>query len=123
MSQNQDTKTPTETKATTENMVTTKAKYICNLCDCVSIGNKGDPVVQAVFQQFPYAHGYNGRTATKKSVAGTLQIKGDGKKNRFVVNLFIQFYPGVPKYPNDNVMKRMEWFNNCLDNLLDLPEA
>ena len=24
------------------NKITTKAKFICNLCDCVSIGNKGD---------------------------------------------------------------------------------
>src|SRR5437870_4108464 len=107
----------------TSETISTKAKFICNLCDCVSIGNKGDSLVQQVFQQFSYANCYVGRMATKKAVAGTLQIKGDGKKNRFVANLFVQFYPGLPKYPNDNIMKRLEWFTHCLDALLEIPDA
>jgi uracil-DNA glycosylase len=60
------------------------------------------------------------RVATKKSVPGTYQIKGDGKKNRYVINMFTQFYPGSPKYPNDNIIKRIEWLNACLEKLLEM---
>lgn len=98
-----------------------KAKFICNLCDCVSVGNKGDMLVQKMFQQFTHSNCYVGRNANQKSTVGTIQIKGDGKKNQFVVNMFSQFYPGAPKYPNDNINKRLEWFKNCLDKLLELP--
>ena len=106
-----------------QSTITTKAKFLCNLCDCVSIGNKGDELVHTIFQQYPYSNCYSGRLATKKSQPGTLQIKGDGKKNRYVVNLFVQFYPGPPKYPNDNIIKRLEWFGTCLDKLLEIPDA
>lgn len=107
----------------TTDHITTKAKFICNLCDCVSIGNKGDKLVQDVFTKYGYANCYTDRVATKKSIPGTLQIKGDGKKNRYVVNMFVQFYPGPPKYPNDNIIKRVEWFSNCLDKLLEISDA
>ena len=102
------------------NPITCKAKFLCILCDCVSIGNKGDPVVQSLFEQFGYANCYVERVATKKSVPGTYQIKGDGKKNRYVINMFTQFYPGSPKYPNDNIIKRIEWLNACLEKLLEM---
>ena len=38
--------------------ITTTAKYLCNLCDCISIGNKGDDAVRMVFSQFGYANSY-----------------------------------------------------------------
>lgn len=105
------------------NQFTQKAQYLCNLCDCVSIGKKGDPMVLKVFDQFPYANCYIDRIATKKAIPGTVQLRGDGNNNPYVINLFVQHYPGEPKsYPNDNIMKRLEWFNSCLDRLLDLPE-
>jgi uracil-DNA glycosylase len=107
--------------ATTD--IQTKAKFLVNLCDCVSIGNKGDQIVQTIFEKFAYANCYAERVATKKSVPGTLTIKGDGKKNRYVINMFAQFYPGQPKYPNDNIIKRCEWFNACLEKLLEIPDA
>jgi len=107
----------------TTSTITTKAKFLCNICDCVSIGTRGDPITQLVFEKFTHANIYSERVATKKSLPGTLQIKGDGKKNRYVVNMITQFYPGAPKYPNDNIMKRLEWFNMCLDKLLDINDA
>lgn len=103
--------------------IQTKAKFLCNLCDCVSTGTRGDPLTQLVFEKYPYANCYVDRVATKKFVPGSLQIKGDGKKNRFVVNMFVQFYPSAPKYPNDNIIKRCEWFTGCLNQLLDIPDA
>lgn len=107
----------------TTDQITTRAKFVCNLCDCVSIGNKGDKPVQDIFTKYGYANCYTDRVVTKKSIPGTLQIKGDGKKNRYVINMFVQFYPGPPKYPNDNIIKRVEWFNNCLDKLLEISNA
>jgi uracil-DNA glycosylase len=106
--------------------ITTKAQFLCNLCDCISISNKGDPLVKMVFEKFPYANCYIERVAamTRKSVAGTIQIKGDNKKNRYVINMFTQFYPGNSKgYPNDNLLLRLGWFRECLEKLLDMPET
>ncbi len=106
-----------------ENVISTKSKYLCNLCDCVSIGNKGDTIVQSVFAQFTHSNCYINRIATKKTLPGSVLIKGDGKKNRYVINMFVQFYPGSPKYPNDNIIKRVEWFVACLDKILEIPDA
>lgn len=103
--------------------IKTTAKFICNFCDCVSNGNKGDPLVQSIFTKYPYANVYAERIATKKAEPGTLQIKGDGKKNRFIVNMFAQFYPLAPKYPNDNINRRLDWLNSCLNKLLEIADA
>jgi uracil-DNA glycosylase len=102
--------------------VTTTAKFICNICDCVSIGNKGDAWVQQIFQQFNHSNCYVDRTAAKKATPGEIFIKGDGKKNRYVINLIAQFYPSAPKYANDNITKRLEWFSACLDKVLEIPD-
>lgn len=59
-------------------MITSKAKFICNFCDFVSIGNKGDPLVLAVFEQFGYANCYIDRVATQKPLPGSIQLRGDG---------------------------------------------
>ena len=98
--------------------INTTAQYICNLCDCVSIGSKGDYTVRQIFDKFPHANCYSERISTKKSVPGTIQLKGDGKNHQYVINMFVQFYPGVPKFPNDNISKRIEWFSQCLEHLL-----
>lgn len=103
-------------------LITTKAKFLCNICDCVSIGNKGDPSALNIFQNYPYSNCYLNRLAIKKSDPGTVQIKGDGKKNRYVINIFGQYYPGSPKYPNDNITKRMEWFEHSLTKLIELDD-
>ena len=89
--------------------ISTKARFLCNICDCVSIGNKGDKQPLRAFKQFPHANSYSSRLSTKKAIPGTLEVKGDGKKKRFVINLFIQFYPGSSKYPNDNINRRLSW--------------
>lgn len=99
--------------------VYSSAQYICNLCDCVSTAGKGDQLVQQVFEQFPYANTYKDRSNNAKSTAGTIQIKGDGVINRFVINMYAQYYPGSSKYHNDDLAKRLEWFTKCLSCILD----
>jgi uracil-DNA glycosylase len=103
--------------------ITTTAKYLLNFCDCVSLSGRGDDLVLAVFAQFPYSNVYTGRNLQKKQATGTLQIMGTGKSptDRFIVNLFTQFYPGAPKYANDNLKRRLEWLTVCCDNLLNVP--
>jgi uracil-DNA glycosylase len=103
--------------------ITTNAKFLCNLCDCTSIGNKGDDLVKNVFIKFPYSNCYIDRISTRKPTLGTINIKGDGKENRYVVNFFDKFYPGTSKYPNDNVSKRLEWFVECLEKMLDIDDV
>jgi len=102
--------------------INTTAKFICNLCDCVSIGNKGEPIVQTIFTKFPYANCYADRVSNMKTIPGTYTVKGDGKKNRYIINMFVQFYPGPSKYPNDNIVKRIEWFTTCLTKLSEMSD-
>jgi uracil-DNA glycosylase len=103
--------------------ITASVKYLINPCDCISIGNKGDEWTQAVFKKYPYSNCYQTRTTQSQRVTpGSLQIKGDGKQQKFVINLFVSYYPGEPKYPNDNQTKRAEWFKNALQQLLEIPE-
>ncbi|MEO0236787.1 MAG: uracil-DNA glycosylase [candidate division WOR-3 bacterium] len=100
----------------------TQATYLINLCDCISIGNKGEDLVLRVFNKYPYANTYMERNATTKSIPGTIQIKGDGHQNRYVINFYAQFYPGPPFFPSDDISKRCEWFNQCLTKLMDIKE-
>lgn len=102
--------------------ITTTAQYLINICDCVSIGQKGDPIVRIVFEKYPYANCYTSRLTTTKSLPGTSQLTGDGKTQRYIINMFAQFYPGAPKYPCDNITKRCEWFSNCLNQLLKIKD-
>lgn len=90
-----------------------KEKYIAHQCNCVT--NRGAHLAKAVFDRFPHADIYSGRTIA--STPGTIDIKGDGKSKRFVINMLGQYYPGSPKDPNstlDGSKARENYFHKCL---------
>lgn len=90
------------------------ANYIVHQCNCVTPHSKG--LAEVLFEKFPWANDYLARLPTnggKRDVAGTISVRGDGKKERFVINLFAQFYPGKPStYESEE--KRRRWFKDCL---------
>lgn len=86
--------------------------YLCHQCNCIS--QRSAHLSSAVFAEFPYSNVYSGRTIP--DTPGTIKIKGNGKDQRYVVNMFGQYYPGK-KYPNsrkDGREQRAKFFESCL---------
>jgi len=93
-----------------------KEKYIAHQCNCVT--KRAAHLAQAVFGRFPYADVYTGRTTPNKP--GTIRIMGDGDSQRYVINMFGQYYPGSPKAINEGAYNldgkkiREHYFHQCL---------
>jgi len=98
-------------------------KYICHQCNCVSTG-KSAGLAKFIFDKFPYANTYRKRdpeNARTRSKPGTIEIMGDGSKfKRYVINLYAQYYPGLPQYETDSVTKREEWMKQCLAQIYNM---
>lgn len=94
------------------NLLDSKEQYICHQCNCVTDGLAAG-LAMAIFNKHPYSDVYKNRK--ERSVLGTISIHGNGENDRFVVNMFSQYYPGHPVFPNDNVSIREAAFKNCLN--------
>jgi hypothetical protein len=80
----------------------------------------------AMFEKFPHADVYSRR---KKSLTvdkpGTIVVCGDGEKERLVINMMAQYYPGKAKFPNselDGLVARKRYFYNCLKQIAEIPD-
>lgn len=94
-------------------------KYIAHQCNSVS--NQAGGLAYFMFKKFPYADIYKDRPypykATQKDLPGQCVIKGDGIKDRFVINMIAQYYPGSPVTKMnllDGDKVREGYFNQCL---------
>ena len=94
-------------------IIDSKDKYIVHQCNCLTQHSAG--TAKAIFDAFPYSNTYAART--EPDVMGTIKILGNGKDQRYVINMFAQYYPGKTKYPNsakDGVAVRENYFHKCL---------
>lgn len=89
--------------------------YIAHQCNCVT--NQSKYIAQQIFDKYPYSNTYKKRTVDKKThhCPGTIDINGNGKDERYVINMYSQYYPSQSKYSNDSRKLRTEWFKKCLD--------
>src|SRR5271154_5197983 len=97
----------------TGDLLDAKEKYIAHQCNVVSTGEAGG-IARVIFDKFPYADCYSRRL--EKDVPGTIDICG-GETARRVINMFSQFYPGSPRYPESNLdgtEAREKYFHQCL---------
>ena len=92
------------------------AEYLCHQCNCVTTNASG--LAKAVFKKFPCADIYSDRVEPDEP--GKIIVCGDGKTERYIVNLLAQYYPGKAKYANDSPEKRLKWFSDCLSKLESL---
>lgn len=100
--------------------------YLCHQCNCIT--NRSAHLAKAVFKQFPYADVYTKRE--KPSQPGTIEICGSnweaggkGYKERPVIAMFGQYYPGKTKYPSskkDGLQARLNYFEACLERMKHL---
>jgi O-acetyl-ADP-ribose deacetylase (regulator of RNase III) len=103
----------------TGDLLDAKEQYIAHQCNCLTQNSAG--IAKAIFDKFPHADSYAARK--EADTMGTIKIFGDGKENRYVINMFTQFYPGKAKYPTsrkDGTQARQEAFNSCLWHMIGI---
>jgi O-acetyl-ADP-ribose deacetylase (regulator of RNase III) len=94
-------------KIVTGDLIQAKEKYLVHQTNCVSHFAAG--IAATIFEKFPYSNIYASRM--EEDNPGDIIICGNGKDERFVVNLIGQFYPGGPsESPIDNEKIRRDYF-------------
>jgi O-acetyl-ADP-ribose deacetylase (regulator of RNase III) len=108
-------------------------KYIVHQCNSTSSQAAG--LALQIFAKYPYANIYKNRGGsvfgykyisafhTTEESPGNIVIKGDGNKQRFIINLIGQVYPGAPLHDGlrDGYKVREGYFNQCLTKILGIP--
>ncbi len=107
-----------------------QAEYICHQCNCVT--SNSAHLAKTVFGKFPWADIYKERESktidyknfSKGESPGDIIVRGNGKDQRYVINMLAQAFPGKPKFPDsklDGTKARERYFLMCLKKILDLP--
>jgi O-acetyl-ADP-ribose deacetylase (regulator of RNase III) len=105
----------------TGDLLDSKEKYIAHQCNCLTQKSAG--TAKAIFDKYPHANTYADRV--DPDILGSIKILGDGIEDRFVINMFAQYYPGKPKYPNsekDGLLSREKYFHKCLMKIAKLSD-
>jgi O-acetyl-ADP-ribose deacetylase (regulator of RNase III) len=85
--------------------------FIAHQCNCVSSSGRG--LYSAIIAKYPFADVYQQRIT--HSTPGTILQMNN------VIHMFSQYYPGSPNNGNDCKQLRLQWFNNCLNQIAKLP--
>lgn len=105
------------------NLLDADTKYIAHQTNCIT--RRAAHLAKSVFERFPHADIYSPRKAGQVDTPGTIVIKGDGDKHRYVVNMLGQVYPGKPKFPDsrrDGALVRQRYFFNCLKSISNIED-
>jgi len=94
-----------------------EARYIAHQCNCVTEYSLG--LAKSIFEKFPYSDCYQGRK--EKDVPGTIKIFGNGVDQRYVINMFGQYYPGKPRH-SENQNDRISYFRKCLEEITKITD-
>lgn len=98
------------------NLLDATEKFLVHQTNCIT--KRAAHLSKDVFQRFPYADVYTGRQVADHP--GSIEIRGNGVDQRYVVNLFGQYYPGKPKNPDliyDGFQTRERYFYQGLLSL------
>ncbi len=100
-------------------------QYICHQCNCVSTKTAG--LAKKLFEIYPWANSYLQRK--EPSILGTIQIfnvpyvSGDEPQDNVgIINMYAQYYPGIPNQTNDSNLIRLNSFIKCLKCIIQIPE-
>ena len=103
----------------TGSILDSKEKYIVNQTNCIT--KKALGLSDSIFKKFPYADIYTSRAEDNHvDKPGKIIVCGDGRSNRYIINLLGQYYPGKPKHKNDTYEMRKKWFIDCLDEIIKI---
>jgi O-acetyl-ADP-ribose deacetylase (regulator of RNase III) len=95
-------------------------KYIVHCCNCIT--KRSAHLAKTVFEHYPYADIYSGRTTP--DTPGSIIIKGNGLDQRFIIAILGQYYPGKPKFPDsalDGRKIREKYFHKALIEISKIP--
>lgn len=104
-------------KTINKSLIEADTKYILHQCNCVSENAKG--IAKSIFDAFPWANTYSKRV--EPSIKGTIDIRGNGKDCRFVINAYVQYYPGKP-IGTDDYKSRLYSLIQCFDEIEKIQE-
>ncbi len=99
-----------------------KDDFIAHQCNCISTNAK--TLAELIFNKYDYANSYKKRIRNNKDtyhVPGTIEIFGDDN-NRYIINMYAQYYPSLGKFNNDNNVKRFGWFKECLNKISNIDD-
>lgn len=109
-------------KIINKSIIYSNTKYIAHQCNCLTKHSKG--LAYHLFEAFPYANDYMTRNdqdwKNTRDKQGTISIRGNGEDKRYVINLFVQLFPGKPKFPDskiDGYQARINFFKQCLNKV------
>lgn len=106
-----------------KSLLESKEQYIAHQCNCVSY--HAAHLAADVFAAFPHANIYAGRMQNPSyhDEPGTAIIRGSvAKKERLVINMMCQRYPGESKHTNDTYSMRAAWFSEALERMTLIPK-
>lgn len=91
-------------------------QYIAHQVNCVTQGSAAG-LARSLFKKYPYSDVYKNRV--DKSLPGTITIHGDGVNNRYIINMYSQYYPGKfnNSFLNDNQSVREQYFTSSLKEI------
>lgn len=100
-----------------------KTKYIAHQCNCIS--QKASGLAKTLFEVFPWCNIYSERVPINHrdfhpDCPGAISVHGNGKNQRYIINMLGQLWPGRPKYPRDKIdgyKAREEYFKQCIKEI------
>ena len=98
------------------NILSSKEQYIAHQCNCVTRNAAG--LAEIIFNKWSWADCYSIRWENDKP--GTIEVRGNGEENRFIINMFAQFNPGKPHKaddPFDGYQARKKYFIDCMKQI------
>ncbi len=77
-----------------QSLLEANTKYIAHQCNCITSHSAG--IAKAIFDKYPYANTYKDRMYTGYNFPGRIDVLGNGEDSRFIINMYVQFWPGKP---------------------------
>lgn len=96
------------------------SKYIAHQCNCKSTNVSG--LAKSIFEEFPWADITKFGPDVKKFES--IDIRGNGQDERYVINMFSQIYPGkiTEKSTSESDSSRKKAFLLCLKKILTIDD-
>lgn len=97
-------------------------QYLAHQCNCCTIRSKH--IAKQIFDKYPYSNTYKNRTydESTRPIPGTIDIMGNGSNQRYIINMYAQYYPSSSKYSNDTKELRISFFKKCLESISQIQE-
>ena len=109
-----------------ENIIYATEQYIVVIINCKSkkINPKLEPLYNEIIKFHSKANVYNGDNTVLDRRPGQIKIITTSSSTRKadIILIYGQYYEGKTDLPNDNKRKRLEWFQDALDEIAEIKD-